>query len=124
MFTDLFRFLLVMILRMRKRVHKCLSLRNEHCLGCASSVLVPKLRLSPHHNTLSTMSENTENLSYKANRPVGYSIEFEPDKPPAPVPKCVLEYSSKPAPSPRELQEKLTQAALRKKVRIIVYVYI
>ena len=61
--------------------------------------------------------ENAENMSYKANRPVGYSIEFEPEKPQTVAPKCVLAYSSKPVPSSGELQQKMNQAAERRKVR-------
>lgn len=60
-----------------------------------------------------------ENQPSKANvqpPPVGYSIVFSPDKPPATVPKCVTEYKSKAAASPGTLQKKLDKAAERKKV--------
>ena len=64
--------------------------------------------------------ENTENVPYRANRgpQVGYSIEFEPVKPKAAVPKCVTEYCSKPKQisSPVKLQEKQDRAAIRRKV--------
>ena len=64
--------------------------------------------------------ENVENQSFKANRPVGYCIQFEPEKPCAPVPKCVTDYCTKPTLSPQELQQKMDQASLRKKARAVM----
>ena len=60
--------------------------------------------------------ENAENQPSKANQPLAYSIEFEPEKPKAALPKCIADYSSKPVPSPKQLQEKQEHAFLRKKV--------
>lgn len=64
--------------------------------------------------------ENVENQSFKANRPVGYCIQFEPEKPCAPVPKCVTDYCIKPTLSPQELQQKMDQASLRRKARVVI----
>ncbi|KAL5477287.1 hypothetical protein EMCRGX_G024060 [Ephydatia muelleri] len=48
-------------------------------------------------------------------RPIGYSIQFEPEKPSAPAPKRIKEYALKPLPSYQELERKLFLASIRKK---------
>lgn len=49
-------------------------------------------------------------------RPIGYNIQFEPEKPFAPAPKRITEYVLKPHPSHQELERKLLLAGIRKKV--------
>ena len=49
-------------------------------------------------------------------RSIGYSIQFEPEKPSAPAPKRIKEYVLKPIPSYQELEQKLLHASIRKKV--------
>jgi hypothetical protein len=58
-----------------------------------------------------------ENNPIAANRSCGYMLEFDVGKKKSTVPKCVLEYCSKPWPSEALLRERQHNAALRRKVK-------
>ena len=57
-----------------------------------------------------------ENDPIIANRSCGYCLEFDVGKKGA-LPKCVLEYRSKPWPSEAFLRERQHKAFLRRKVK-------
>ena len=58
-----------------------------------------------------------ENDPILANKSCGYCLEFDVVKKKSTVPKCVLEYCSKPWPSEALLRERQYMAALRRKVK-------
>ena len=58
-----------------------------------------------------------ENDPIAANRSCSYSLEFDVGKKKSGVPKCVLEYRSKPWLSEALLRERQQEAALRRKVK-------
>ena len=97
---------------------KSILLCARSCLRCHSflSRSLEQALIENSTSILYVLSNMAENLPIVANKSCSYSLEFDVKRKRGPVPRCVLEYSSKPWPSGKSLVEKQQRAALRKKV--------
>lgn len=86
---------------------------------------LPGSKFYSDKSRISASSNAMENKAVQANsQPTSYNLLFSPDKPQVAVPKCVTEYKSKPADSPGTLQRRLDNASERRKVRLMLTIYL